>query len=309
MRLKVSPKAAVQAIDVLVKAGTNMAQLLRSVYEQLDKDIEAEHEEYVTGAEEKRQRAIKAAQSQPENLEIAMPDGSKVSIPNPARPIASLAVIEALMPSVPSMPSFLGGDGFVSKIAEPRMDELEQRYADWRDETKELLEGIFMDFTPVHTFMDARGEFYSETSPFGRSWRFEKYINVTRTLDAKIAILIGFYEALSDGIRSPLTYLPDQAKICFYDFVCPLTADTNESLLCGFMFGFSIGEKVEMEDIFAGAFHGNKEDFCGKDRETIKNAYDGINRKTNDVFGFPILKKDGTTLCLTLPSRVAANLT
>jgi hypothetical protein len=298
MRLKVSPKAAVQAVDALVKAGTKTGQLLHSMYEKMEKDIEAEHEEYVTGAEEKRQSAIKAAESQPDTLEWAMPDGRKVSIPNPAKPFASLAVMQALIPPVPS---FLGHDGFESKIAEPKMEALEQQYDDWFYETKELLEGIFMDFTPVHTFMDARGEFYSNPSPFGGSYGFAKYINVTRTLDAKIAVLIDFYKTLSEDIRSPLTYLIDQAKVCFYDFVCPMKVDSNEASLCAFMFQYSIGEKVEMEDIFTDGFGGNRDEYCGKDRTKIKNAYDGINRKTNEVFGFPILKKDGTTLCLTLP--------
>ena len=307
MRLKVSPKAAVQAVDALVKAGTKTGRLLHSMYEKMDKDIEAEHEEYVTGAEEKRQRAIKAAQSQPENLEIAMPDGTKVSIPNPARPFASAAVMQAIMPSIPSVSSYLGGDGFVSKFAEERMEELRQLYDNWRDETKKILEEMFMDFIPVHTFMDAMGEWYYEQFP--SNGRRAEYINITRNLDAKIAVLIGFYKTLSENIRSPLAYLPDQAKWCFYDFVCPLKTDSNEAALSAFMFQHSIGEKVEMEDIFVEGFGGNCDEYCGKDKTKIQHAYDGINRKANEVFGFPIFKKDGTTLCLTLPSRVASILT
>lgn len=243
MRLKVSPKAAVQAVDALVKAGTNTSRLLHSMYEKMEKDIEVEHEEYVTGAEEKRQRVIKAAESQPDNLEWAMPDGRKVSIPNPAKPFASLAVMEALMPSVPP---FLGHDGFSSKIAEPRMEELERQYEGWHDETTEILEGIFMDFTPIHTFMGAQGEFYSNPSPFGGSYGFAQYINITRNLDAKVAVLMDFYKTLSEDIRSPLTYLIDQAKVCFYDFVCPLKVDSNEASLCAFMFQYSIGELPTM---------------------------------------------------------------
>ena len=307
MRLKVSPKAAVQAVDALVKAGTKTGRLLHSMYEKMEKDIEVEHEEAVTHREESRQKAIKAAQSQPDTIQIAMPDGTKVSMPNPAKPFASLAVLDALMPSIPSVASYLGGDGFVSQIAEGRMEELRQQYGDWRDETKKILEDMFMDFIPVHTFMDATGEWYYEQFP--SNGRRAEYINMTRNLDAKIAVLIGFYQTLAENIRSPLTYLPDQAKVCFYDFICPLKVDSNEASLCAFMFQHSIGEKVEMEDIFVGAFGGNTEEFCGKDTTKIKHAYDGINRKTNEVFGFSIFKKDGTTLCLTLPSRVASNLT
>lgn len=308
MRLKVSPKAAVQAVDVLVKTGTDMGRLLHSMYEKMEKDIEKEHEGYITGTEEKRQRAIKAAQSQPENLELAMPDGTKVSIPNPAKPFASLAVMEALMPSVPSVASYLNGDGFVSKIAEQRMSELEQLYKDWSDETKELLEGIYMDFTPVHTFMDARGEFYSNPSPFGGSHGFERYINITRNLDARVAILIGFYKTLSEDIRSPLTYLIDQAKVCFYDFVCPLKVDSNEASLCAFMFQHSIGEKVEMVDVYSHIFGEQRTTLGAEQKDKLKNAADGINRKTNKVFGFPIIATDATTMNLTVPARVTQSL-
>lgn len=305
MRLKVSPKAAVQAVDALVKAGTNMRQLLHSMYEKMEKDIEAEHEEYLTGAEEKRQRAIKAAESQPDTLEWAMPDGRKVSIPNPIKPFASLAVMETLIQPVPS---FLGHDGFASKIAEARMEELEQQYDDWLYETKELLEGIFMDFTPVHSFMDARGEFYSNPSPFGGSYGFAQYINTTRNLDAKVAVLIGFYKTLSEDIRSPLTYLVDPAKVCFYDFVCPLKVDSNEASLCAFMFQYSIGEKVEMIDAYNHIFGEQRTTLGTTEKDKIKNAVDGINRKTNKMFGFPIIAKDTTTINLIVPARITANM-
>lgn len=305
MRLKVSPKAAVQAVDILVKTGTKTSQLLHSMYEEMEKDIEAEHEEYITGAEEKKQRAIRAAQSQPDDFEIAMPDGNKVTIPNPAKPFASLAVMAAAIPPVPSL---FGHDGFVSKIAKTRLEELEQKYEDWRDETMRLLEGIFMDFTPVHTFMDARGEFYSNPSPFGGSYGFAKYINITRTLDAKVAVLIGFYKTLSEDIRSPLTYLIDQAKICFYDFVCPLKVDSNEAALCAFLFEYSIGEKVEMVDAYNHIFGEQRTTLGTTQKDKIKNAVDGINRKTNKTFRFPIIAKDTTTINLTVPARVTESM-
>jgi hypothetical protein len=307
MRLKVSPKAAVQAVDALVKAGTNTGRLLHSKYEKMEEDIETEHEEYVTGAEEKRQRAIQAAQSQPDNLEWTMPDGSKVSMPNPAKSFGSLAVMEALMPSIPSVSSLIGGsDGFVSKIADDRMEELRNLYDDWRDKTKKILEDMFMDFIPVHTFMDAQGEWYYEQFP--SNGRRAAYINITRNLDAKIAVLIGFYKTLSEDIRSPLTYLIDQAKVCFYDFVCPLQIDSNEASLCAFMFQFSIGEKVEMVDAYNHMFGLQETTLNTAAKNKIKNAVDGINGKTNKVFGFPILAKDATTINLTIPARVTQNM-
>lgn len=304
MRLKVSPKAAVQAVDALVKAGTNMRQLLHSRFEEMEKDIKHEHEEKVTAREEKRQKAIKAAQSVPDTLDFTTPDGKKISVPNPAKALGSLAVMDALMPSASSL---IGGDGFVSEIAPKRMEDLERLFANWRKDTKEILEDIFMDFTPVHTFMDATGEFYSQSFPFGER-RTQDFINMTRQLDAKLEVLIGFYKSLSENIRSPLTYLPDQAKVCFYDFVCPLKTDSNEASLCAFMFQHSIGEKVEMIDVYNHIFGEQRPTLAATGKDKIKNAVDGINRKTNKVFGFPIIAKDTTTINLTVPARVTQSL-
>ncbi len=306
MRLKVSPKAAVQAIDALVKAGTSTGRLLSDLYEKMEKDIETEHEDYVTDAEEKRQRAIKAAQSQPDDLEWTMPDGKKISMPNPMK--QQLAVLEAVMPTVPPIVSLMGSDGFESKIAEKRLEELEQTYDEWIDETQDILKDIFMDFTPVYTFNEASGEYYHNPSPFGGSYGHARFINISRTLDAKIAVLVDFYNALSDDIRSPLTYLPDQAKVCFYDFVCPLKNDSNEASFCSFMFEHSIGEKVEMIDAYNHMFGEQRTTLGAAEKDKIKNAVDGINRKTNKVFGFPIIAKDTTTINLTVPARVTQSL-
>jgi hypothetical protein len=301
MRLKVSPKAAVQAVDALVKAGTKTRQLLLAMYDKLDEDIKNEIEAKETAHEEAKQKAFQAAMSQPDEVDVDMGNGMKMAIPNNHK-------LSALMALRMPEPIYLGGSRFGSDIEEGRMEELENVFVNWRNETKEILEGIFMDFTPVHAFMDAFGEFYSNTSPFGRSWRFEKYINLTREIDAKIEVLIGFYKALSDDIRSPLTYLIDQAKVCFYDFVCPLQVNSNEASLCAFMFQFSIGEKVEMIDAYNHMFGVQQTTLNTAEKNKIKNAIDGINSKTNKVFGFPILAKDATTISLTIPARVTQNM-
>jgi len=233
--------------------------------------------------------------------EVDMGNGMKMAMPNNNK-------LSAIMATMMPEPIYLGGSRFSSDIAEGRMKELEAQFGFWCDETKKILEDMFMDFTPVHSFMDAFGEFYSETSPFGRSWRFEKYINLTRELDAKLAVLIGFYKELSNDIRSPLTYLIDQAKVCFYDFICPLKADSNEASLCAFMFQYSIGEKVEMIDAYNHMFGEQRITLGAAEKDKIKNAVDGINRKTNKAFGFPIIAKDTTTINLTVPARVTQSM-
>ncbi len=194
----------------------------------------------------------------------------------------------------------------VSRPSSQLLKRFDGEYQAWDQAAEELLRHIFVDYVPIHVF----------TSSF---WKVEPINNVAvevadfrlivDTLRLKLDILVNYYNGLADKMKNPLIYLPDRVQIWFYDFCCPLQTDSNEATLCHYIFGFSIGEKVEMEDIFAEGFGGNRDDYCGKDKAQIKHAYDGINRKTNDTFGFPILKKEGTTLCLTLPSRVTSNLT
>jgi len=271
------------------------------MYDQLDEDVNNEIEAKEAAHEEEKKRAIEAVRNQPDEVLVDLGNGIKMPMPNQNK-------WSAMMTSMMPEPIYLGGSRFSSDIAEGRMEELENQFYQWRDDTKEALEGIFLDFTPVHAFMDAFGEFYSQSSPFGRSWRFEKYMNLSRELDAKLAVLINFYNTLSDDIRSPLTYLPDQAKVCFYDFVCPLKADSNEASLCLFMFQFSIGEKVEMIDAYNHMFGEQRTTLGATEKDKIKNALDGINRKANKSFGFPILAKDAATINLTVPARVTQNM-
>gem|GEM_PF-4407367 len=278
---------------------------LKTTFDAMEKAIKAEKEEYELAREEKKQKAIKAAKSQTNTIEFQMPDGKKISMPNPARSFANLDLITAF--SMPSASPLFGDSDFVSKISEQEMKELRRQFADWRDRTKQGLESVFMDFTPVHTFMDARGEWYSQSFPLGER-RTEEYINITRQLDAKVAVLIGFYKTLSENIRSPLIYLPDQAKVCFYDFICPLKAGDNEASLCVFLFQHSIGEKVEMVDAYNYMFGDQHLTLDTIEKNKIKNAADGINRKTNKAFGFPIVAKDTNTVNLTVPTRVTQNL-
>ncbi len=74
------------------------------------------------------------------------------------------------------------------------------------------------------------------------------------------------------------------------------------------MFQYSIGEKVEMIDAYNHIFGEQRTTFGVTEKDKIKNAVDGINRKANKAFGFPIIAKDTTTINLTVPARVTQSL-
>lgn len=135
-----------------------------------------------------------------------------------------------------------------------------------------------------------------------------RYYRLRNTFQAKLKVLADHYNDIKDSVRSPLFYLPDRAIICFYDFVCPLKVDSNEASVCAFMFQYSIGEKVEMIDAYNHMFGEQRTTLGVAEKDKIKNAIDGINRKTNRAFGFPIIAKDTVTISLTIPARITQNL-
>ena len=300
MRLKVSPKTAIQKIDALVQEGAEMASWYSETYDQVEKEAEIEQEEIREDREHKRELKKEAQLNQPSSIALTMPDGQKVMMPNLAK-LVSFPTIE-----MPSVLDYMSED---TEAAREGMQKLRQRFEKWRDKTEAELTAIYMDFTPMYAFRNSYGEYYSSPIGIGGADRdFQEYVNTKREIEEKTNTLISFYNALVDNIRSPLFYLPEQDVICFYDFVCPLTTDTNEASLCRLMFEHSIGEKVEMLDVYNHILGEQENTLSSEQRKTVTNACEGINKKTRDAFGFPILAKDKVTIRLTLPSRITTNI-
>lgn len=286
MRLKVSPKAAIERIDALVHEGAAMLTWFYDAYENLEKKMKKEEEDEEKEEEERMERI----RQQPDEIPIVSHGITVGSVPNHAK------IMQLAMPK-PITTAFTMSRQ--TKVGWEGMKEIEKKYDEWDERTKVALQEIFTDFSPVYSFVNARGEWSSH--PMDKL--FEKYINLDRRLEAKVNTLIGFYNALSANIRSPLIYLKDQAKLCFYDLVCPLKADSNEAALCSFVFQSSIGEKIEMIDAYNHIF-GEQAEPSAAEKDKIKNAVDGINRKTNKIFGFSILATDKSTISIRLPARV-----
>lgn len=291
MRLKVSPKAAIQKLDLIVREGAALKNTIFDIREAFDakvKEAEATHHAA-------RNQAAKAYNSEPESVEIEAPTG-KIQMPNPHK--AELLVELNFDSSAVTNPMKKEG-----------AEDIWQRYSQWMDRTQTSLEEVFIDFTPIHSFSSAKPP---PEENGGSGWLLGQlstaHYRVTNLIEAKLKVVTRFYDDLVTNLRSPLIYLPDQHKLCFYDLVCPLKANTNEASLCDFMFRFSIGEKIEMFDIYNFITGEDCIKLDAKSKEVVVNAYDGINRKTNESFGFPILKKEATTLCLVLPTRITTNL-
>ena len=198
------------------------------------------------------------------------------------------------------------GDSLRKGMAITVTEEDLKEISDWHEKSVRTLREIFLDFAPVFFFWkaieDVKVEPKDDLMYRVHMGRDEK--EYVRILEGGLQILGEYYRQLSEQVFTPLFYIPNKAQLCFFASICSLEPDSNEDAVCRFLFKkYSYHEWVGMEDIFVGAFGGNCDEFNGKDRTKIKNAYDGVNRKTNTAFGFPVLRTNKTQICLNLPSR------
>lgn len=165
-------------------------------------------------------------------------------------------------------------------------DELAQGIDTWEKEAVDTLTAIFLDYAPVYMFHEA-----------------DNGVQYDHMRD-KLRLLNDYYLSLAEQVRTPLFYIPERAQICFFASVCAIDPDSNEDVLCRYMFeNHSFHEWIEMEDVSIGAFGVGADAYGSRERTQIEHAQDGVNRKTNDVFGFPLFLKKKSLLCLNLPSR------
>jgi len=184
------------------------------------------------------------------------------------------------------------------RIAQGRGEMLD----DWNHKTVVELGKIFMDFSPLYEFLKVDKEAGEDESI--QIKRIVDADNGSQELRESLDVLNSYCQQLSAQLYTPLFYIPDKAQVCFFVSICTLEPDSNEDALCRYMFHHhNFHEWVEMEDIFASGFGGNREEYDKQDKVKIDNAYDGVNRKSNEAFDFPVFKKKKSLLCLNLPSR------
>ncbi len=118
----------------------------------------------------------------------------------------------------------------------------------WIKETVKILEGIYDDFATIYSFTHSKVHIEHHGDSL-LSGSINEFVDIRATMDSKIDVLRDLYDELRWEIKSPLRYFPEKTQIWFYDFVCQLKPETNESELCRFMFRFGIGEWRELAEI------------------------------------------------------------
>lgn len=195
-----------------------------------------------------------------------------------------------------------------SRVSEKSFLKYESKQQKWVEKCEETLNEIFLDFIPVNIF-------FSKYTPADLkaispdTIRFNKIID---SIDNKVEVLTDFYLELQKNIKVPLIYLEDKSQIWFYDIVCQLKPNTNESELCGYMFEFGIGEWKNFDEIYAHLMGENVENILNWPKNwksKIVSAYDGVNRKTNDIFNFNVFKKqaNNSLLATNFPARLVGS--
>jgi hypothetical protein len=193
---------------------------------------------------------------------------------------------------------------------EPSPQDLDEwygeNYSTWYKDTLAILEECFEDSTPATMFKYPREMVHLED--VNAESKGHKPLS---SIQSRLNVLYDLYTMVQESVRTPLAYAKEAAVLSYFGIECGLTPETAEADLCRYMFKFSIGSWQEFEDVYDFMFANKqmKKTWEKGWEKKIVYAYDGVNRKTNKTFGFPILKKDKNLLiALTLPSRFVARL-
>lgn len=282
MRLKISPKAALVKIDTLTKKGSELLDFISKDYW-----IQEEKAEKL----DKKRKQIEEKKFDEEIKNTPLINQTHLRL---ARTINTNQVT-------------LGNSWVVpNKIIKIYQTD----YDNWFESVENSLKDIYEDFIPTYLFSHANVKVERTDFPF-TSRAYEDFKLIKAHLESEIFVLVKLYKELQNNIKSPLIYLSDKAQICFYDFICQLTANTTETELCNFLFKSSIGELKEHADAYAyinGEDIDMQHEWDKNWQRKIINAYDGINKKTIKSFGFPIIRKEKTLIGLNLPTRFIKEL-
>lgn len=171
----------------------------------------------------------------------------------------------------------------------------------WFEKAEKILKEVFLDFAPVYGFLVIREpkECYYDNHPHPE----RVIMTIKGEVQRGLNVLLAYYDEISKDVLSPLRYIDEKAEIWLYDICCKLEPESNEADLCKYMFKFGFGEYREIAEAhkhIIGEEYGPRL----KNAKTVPNAIDGINEKTNALFGFGLLSKKKSVLALSIPSRL-----
>ena len=122
-------------------------------------------------------------------------------------------------------------------------------------------------------------------------------------MDLSIDFLEKLRESIENQMKCPLQYLKDSAQILYYDVVCQLQPNSFEEQVTQSVMKLTVGEYKGIADLYED-ITGDKDDLPSKKWiQKVKDAINGVNRKTNKTFGFQVFGTQGNTVSMFLPSQ------
>ncbi len=180
------------------------------------------------------------------------------------------------------------------------MEFFEAKLRAWIKKCVKVLRAVFIDEVHIYRFRSAL-----KKEDIDREYN-KNYLSIELLLESKLDVLSDYYFDIYPLIKAVISYDPESAKLHYYDFVQELDSTSNEADLCSCLFRKGIGERINYADAYAyikGASISEQDRWDKGWKKVIKNAYDGINKKTNKRFGFNLISKEDSAICLNFPSR------
>lgn len=190
------------------------------------------------------------------------------------------------------------------KFYEIAVENYLEKRKEWGDEAVKALKMISGDYVRISQYYEAEGSYYKRPLPLNAfpmmerkvEDKYEDFVNVRNNFQAKIKFLQELYLEIDKKIDEPLTYIPERNTICWHARVVELQSSSNQSALCEFMFQFPIGAKKEMAEILASMEGVSIDELTKFERQKVINAVNEVNKKTKEMFKFPIFRKDKMTV-------------
>lgn len=172
-----------------------------------------------------------------------------------------------------------------------------QRYAEWEENIKVALTSIYQDFSPRFQFTRIESDYNLVNKK--QTPEFKTFLLVTSRLERQLSFLTDKYQELITFLTSPLFFIPTDSRLVYYDRTVELSPDTDENAFCKLMFAIPLGQTKTYSEIYSyltGELEEESKKWPNNWKNKVRNAYEGVNKKTEKAFGFGIYKSKGKNL-------------
>lgn len=188
----------------------------------------------------------------------------------------------------------------ISKEEKPRRKDIKsykERHSEWEENIRNALKSIYQDFSPKFQFTRIEGDYSLINAK--QTPEFKAFLITTSKFEKQLSFLIAKYQELADFLTYPLFYISADRRLVYYDRVVELSPNTDETMLCDLMFEAPMGQTKTYNEIYSsltGESEEETEKWPSNWKNKVRNAYEGVNKKTEKTFGFGVYKSKGKNM-------------